>query len=128
MRIHVTREDVENGRVRDAQNCPVAIALRRAGVAHFGVSGMLVWVASGHRAVVLPGPVQEWILNYDYGMQMMPIDFDLHLPDTEEVTQATTAPAPVRQSSRRSMRPTPVTAARRTSMPEQTCEFELVGK
>jgi hypothetical protein len=105
------------------------MALRRAGIAHFGVSGMLVWVASGHRALVLPGPVQEWILNYDYGMQMTPIDFDLHLPDTEE------APVPVRQVKPGTARQaSPRTAARPTAFPARVCRpkemtvAEPVGK
>lgn len=84
MRIIVTKEDIEKGRARDAQNCPVALALRRAGVVHFGVSGILVWVASGNQAVVLPGHVQEWILNYDYGLQMEPFEFELHVTAAEE--------------------------------------------
>lgn len=84
MRIIVTREDIENGRPRDAQNCPVAMALRRAGVGHFGVSGILVWVASGNQAIVLPGPAQEWILNYDYGCQMAPFEFELSLTPVKE--------------------------------------------
>ncbi len=133
MRIHVTREDIENGRVRDAQNCPVAVALRRAGIAHCGVSGMRVWVASGHRAVVLPGPVQEWILNYDYGMQMTPIEFELHLPDAEQIPvperQVATVPASGRQMARRiTARPVPLLASARGCRHEQAKELEPVGK
>ncbi len=98
MRIIVTREDIEKGRARDAQNCPVALALRRAGVGHFGVSGILVWVAAGNQAVVLPGPVQEWILNYDYGCQMAPFEFELNLTAVEEPERPV---APSRDSGRK---------------------------
>ncbi len=114
MRIIVTKEDIEEGRARDAQNCPVALALRRAGVVHFGVSGILVWVASGNQAVVLPGHVQEWILNYDYGLQMAPIDFDLHLTPTEEpektavLAQDSAWKLPVELLQARGMAPEPV--------------------
>ncbi len=114
MRIIVTVEDIEKGRARDAQNCPVALALRRAGVAHFGVSGILVWVASGNQAVVLPGHVQEWILNYDYGLQMAPFEFEWHLTAAEEPEklavppQETTWKLPVELLQARSIATEPV--------------------
>lgn len=82
MRITVTTQDIEQGRRRDPGECPVARALRRAGISHFGVTGMLVIVESGrtHVPLVLPPNVQEWILDFDWGSAMAPVEFELTLP------------------------------------------------
>ena len=86
MKISITREDIEGGRRRDPSGCAVALALKRAGVPHFGVTGMLVMVefAGKHTPIVLPGPVQEWILDFDWGMPVGPLEFELTLPDLDE--------------------------------------------
>jgi hypothetical protein len=133
MRITITAEEIEKGRVRDAQNCPVALALRRAGVSHFGVSGILVWLAAGNRAVVLPVHIQEWILSYDYGCLMSPIEFDLDLSGEESkeavkrpqesarkmriplIAQRNPSPEPVRISCRNGYRAPGISHARRRS-------------
>jgi len=84
MKITVTKEDIERGRKRDPNNCAVAMALRRAGVSHFGVTGMLVCVAAGPTSVVLPGPVQEWIIDFDRGAPVRPMEFELSWPEAAE--------------------------------------------
>jgi hypothetical protein len=89
MRITVTTKDIEEGRRRDPSECPVARALRRAGISHFGVTGMLVIVQTGrnHVPLVLPANVQDWILDFDWGSAMAPIDFELMLPHEQERQQ-----------------------------------------
>lgn len=90
MKITVTSKDIEEGRRRDPSECPVARALRRAGISHFGVTGMLVIVQTGrkHIPLVLPATVQEWILDFDWGSAMAPIDFELRLPHEPELRTA----------------------------------------
>lgn len=82
MKITVTREDIDAGRKRDPYDCAVAKALRRAGVAHYGVAGTLVLVKDRdqRRSVVLPAAVQEWIVDFDWGVPVQPFEFDLCTP------------------------------------------------
>jgi hypothetical protein len=99
MRITVTTKDIEAGRRRDPSECPVAQALRRAGISHFGVTGMLVIIQDGrkHIPLVLPANVQEWILDFDWGSTMSPIEFELNWPQEQEPhleSEPTAEPAP----------------------------------
>src|SRR5512146_2739695 len=82
MKITVTKADIEGGRRRDPHECAVARALRRAGLAHLGVMGMLVAVRTRRQqtSMFLPGFVQEWILDYDWGLPVQPIEFELAVP------------------------------------------------
>ena len=93
MKITVTRDDIDGGRRRDPNNCAVALALRRSGITHFGVTGMLVCLGPGHTNVLLPGPVQEWIVDFDWGVPVNPIEFELALPELEPAVSVT-RPAP----------------------------------
>ncbi len=110
MRIQVTSEDLANGRRRDARGCPVALALNRAGILHFGVTGMLVWFAEGQRCVLLPTAVQEWIRAYDAGVAMEPIEFELSMNVDAIPATATEKPKPAAEKI-------PI-AAPRPSLPE----------
>lgn len=87
MKITVTNKDIEEGRRRDPSECPVARALRRAGISHFGVTGMLVIIQEGrkHIPLVLPAAVQDWILDFDWGSAMAPIEFELSWPQEGEL-------------------------------------------
>jgi len=82
MKITVTNEDIAGGQRRDSDNCPVARALRRAGVAHLGVGGMAVMIHLDQQTtfVLMPAAAQEWIMEFDCGAQVGPIEFDLTLP------------------------------------------------
>ncbi len=90
MKITVTARDIEKGRRRDPSECPVARALRRAGISHFGVTGMLAIIQNGrtHIPLVLPGAVQDWILDFDWGSAMSPIEFELTLPHEQGMREA----------------------------------------
>lgn len=93
MKIIVTREDIDSGRRRDPNDCAVARALRRSGVTHSGVTGMLVFLDSNRQrsSVLLPGRVQEWIVDFDWGAPVEPIEFDLVLPHMQEAKPAATS-------------------------------------
>jgi hypothetical protein len=82
MKITVTKNDIEGGRKSDPEDCPVARALRRAGILHFGVTGMAVMVQGEreHATILLPSGVQEWIMEFDWGTQVEPMHFELALP------------------------------------------------
>jgi len=90
MNIRVTSEDIEHGQMRDPYGCPVARAVRRAGVAHFGVTGMAVMAGEDRQRtmVILPSIAQDWIKAFDYGMPVAPFEFELLLPpELEEKLQ-----------------------------------------
>lgn len=82
MNIRVTSEDIEHGQMRDPYGCPVARAVRRAGIAHFGVTGMAVMAGEDRQRtmVILPSVAQDWIKAFDYGMPVAPFEFELLLP------------------------------------------------
>src|SRR2546423_13684013 len=82
MKITVTAEDIDGGIRRDPHNCPVARALRRAGVAHSGVGGIAVMLGNQDQRmmVFLPGPAQEWIMQFDWGQPVQPFEFEIVLP------------------------------------------------
>ena len=86
MNIRVTSEDIEHGQMRDPYGCPVARAVRRAGVAHFGVTGMAVMAGEDRQRtmVILPSIAQDWIKAFDYGMPVAPFEFELLLPSEIE--------------------------------------------
>ncbi len=87
MTITVTREDIDNGQRRDPEDCPVARALRRAGVSHSGVMGAAITFTDHQQhttLLLLPGQVQEWIAMFDQGATVGPFEFELALPPTAE--------------------------------------------
>src|SRR4051812_25193687 len=76
MKIIVTRKDIQNGHKHDPDRCPVARALQRAGVQHFGVLASDVMLADGwNPTALLPLPfrVTDWILDFDAGRPVKPI-------------------------------------------------------
>ncbi|PWU15831.1 MAG: hypothetical protein C5B50_14730 [Verrucomicrobia bacterium] len=83
MKIIVSREDIQRGQRRDPEDCPVARALRRAGIGHSGVMGAAITFTDEQQhttLLLLPGEVQEWIARFDQGGEAEPFDFDLVLP------------------------------------------------
>src|SRR4051812_35145467 len=94
MNIRVTSNDIEDGQRHDPERCPVARALSRAGVLHFGVMLASIVVADGHGHVTslpLPRQVTDWILDFDNRRSVQPMSFDLSIPLTATVN----GPAPV---------------------------------
>jgi hypothetical protein len=92
MKIIVTNEDIEHGTRHDPERCPVARALSRVGVLHFGVMLASVVVADGQGHVTglpLPGEVTDWILDFDGGRPVAPITFHLAVPSAAKTKAAT---------------------------------------
>jgi hypothetical protein len=80
MKIMVTREDIEGGRRYDPVRCPVARALRRAGMVFFTVMESAVRLRDEDEhggLLVLPGSVQNWIRDFDRGEPVEPMHFEL---------------------------------------------------
>jgi len=119
MKIIVTEEDIDRGQRRDPENCPVARALRRAGVEHCGVGGIAVMIGSGadHTMVVLPCIAQEWIMQFDWGKPVGPVEFELTLPTIEMPK-----PHPLPRKMRFSRSITPAPASRKT---KSRARFEI---
>jgi hypothetical protein len=83
MKIIVTRKDIENGNRHHGNDCPVGLAIKRAGVVHCCVTETAVVVRDEHKrvsALLLPDPVQRWISDYDQAKPVEPISFELGLP------------------------------------------------
>ena len=86
MRVHVTAEDIRDGKRRDEYECPVALACRRdmgawsvAVMAH----QMIVWQGTAldnSKRVETPGEVYEFIDKYDRRRKVAPFAFELTLP------------------------------------------------
>ena len=100
MKVTVTEQDITTGHQFDQDQCAVARALSRAGVAHLGVMGPSVMICdeSGRMIpVALPPPVRHWILDFDSGKHVGPISFDFGAPplppppELEEMPLARTA-------------------------------------
>jgi hypothetical protein len=84
MRIYVTQEDIANGSRFSPDLCPVALALTRAGLYHFGVYGVFFLLELDLCTVTLlrlPTEVSDWIANYDAGRPAEPVTFDIELPE-----------------------------------------------
>lgn len=80
MKIIVTRDDIESGRRYDPVRCPVARALRRAGMVFFTVMESAVRLRDEDEhggLLVLPSPVQDWIRDFDRGEPVEPMHFEL---------------------------------------------------
>jgi hypothetical protein len=89
MRIYVTQEDIANGSRFSPDLCPVALALTRAGLYHFGVFGVLFLLESDLSTVTLlrlPKAVSDWIANFDADHPVSPITFDVELPEHRKRT------------------------------------------
>lgn len=88
--IHVTQEDIDNGRRRDPMSCPVANAIRRECnpysirvVPEMVIWGnMLNWGSAPKSR--LPSHVGRRIIRYDGGIIMEPFEFDLNIPEEVE--------------------------------------------
>lgn len=83
MRICVTRDDIAKGRHFNPDLCPVALALTRAGLYHFGVFGAAFLLASSDCVGTLqhlPESVSHWIARFDAGSPVNPVKFDVELP------------------------------------------------
>lgn len=83
--INVTQEDIDAGCVGSAYACPVARAMRRAGLGEPAVWGCSAYVTGrrpwGRVGVPLPERVEAAIGAYDRGEGMEPFTFTLEIPE-----------------------------------------------
>lgn len=80
VKITVTRSDIQRGKPRRTQRCPVYFALQRAfpNVKFYLYSG-LVYVSTG-RWLGLPDVVKRWLNRYDREKPVKPFQFDFEFP------------------------------------------------
>lgn len=80
MRITVTQQDIEQGKRRDEQSCPVALACKRAGLSEPRVDNYYVSYISredGSFSFLLPQQVKNFIIAFDNQKSVQPFNFDL---------------------------------------------------
>jgi hypothetical protein len=80
MKISITHGDIASGCRFNPDLCPVAQALCRAGIDHFGVFGVAFLSAEDpHAPCLLPLPfaVAQWIARFDAGHTVGPMSFEL---------------------------------------------------
>jgi len=126
MKIIVSRDDIQRGQRRDPEDCPVARALRRAGIAHSGVMGAAITFTDEQQhttLLLLPGEVQEWIARFDQGGEAEPFEFELVLPGS--APQPRKAPAEPRVTVYRKPEPEEIEPEYQDSYSEAE-ELELV--
>jgi len=86
MKIYVTQDDIATGCRFSPELCPVALALSRAGLFHFGVFGT-AFLLEAHDCepalLRLPRLVADWIASFDAGRPVGPVKFDIELPEPD---------------------------------------------
>ena len=98
MRIHVTQDDIASGCRFDPQLCPIALALSRAGLYHFGVFGAAFLLEANDRDPTLfrlPKWLSDWIASFDAGRPVQPVKFDIDLPQPADHSCVVDQPQPL---------------------------------
>ena len=83
MKITVTKEDIEQGRRHHPSHCPIGRAVGRSGLPHYCVTRSAILIggsSSRATALLLPEPIQHWILAFDEARPVQPVSFELGLP------------------------------------------------
>lgn len=83
--VNVTAEDIQQGRRRSCDRCPIALALYRAAEGHdIGSFGVGRFACSGVGTVnhelmnaKLPAVARDFVLDFDVGISVSPISFEL---------------------------------------------------
>lgn len=80
MKIEVTQEHIDKGRRRSCWGCPVALAMRSAGLlnAHAAAT-FYIWGAHGQFFKDLPKDVTSHIEYFDQTGKMRPFSFELEV-------------------------------------------------
>lgn len=78
MKINVTQEDIDNGKVRNSCYCPVALAMRRVTKETWSVTGIGLFCDSkiGLNKST-PKSVLQFIRAFDIGMPVSPFEFEV---------------------------------------------------
>lgn len=82
-KIKVTKEHIENGKPCDGESCPIALALKEAGVINPHVEADFFWFKDSVQCYDLPPTVSAFINVFDLGqwaLQMfIPFEFEIDL-------------------------------------------------
>lgn len=77
--INVTEEDIKKGEKSCMSGCPVAIAARRATGRKVRVSINYLFYEFGLREHALPHEVSNFVCDFDNGLPVQPITFEIDL-------------------------------------------------
>jgi hypothetical protein len=94
MTIHVTQAHIDAAKVAKESDpkylpsrcCPVALALKDAGITGYGVGpGALCWLSYREAHQDIPTPeTRQFIYDFDAGKPVTPFSFDVELPSTPQ--------------------------------------------
>ena len=89
IKVKVTYQDLAEGIPRSGTDCPIAISLRRQGFNVVSVSDYSVFRVSGGDTVSspLPSVATKFIHDFDDGVPVAPIEFELDYPEDEKVQE-----------------------------------------
>ena len=78
--IEVTPQDIDAGKRRSCDHCPIALALARTGIAFQGVDYSLV-LGPDFNPIDLPQSARNFIEKFDEGAPVLPFTFTLDIPE-----------------------------------------------
>ena len=90
LHVSIVPQNLERGRQLDCAHCPVALATTRALRAHnlslsaeAAYLGITIFDGARFKRWTVPTPakVSIWMRDFDNGLQVEPIEFDLPIPD-----------------------------------------------
>jgi len=76
MKIHVTQEDIDNGKRGDAYGCPIALALHRSFKRKWSV-GLTCAKNTNGKVIEIPRSAQRFIRTFDNRKPAKPFNFIL---------------------------------------------------
>lgn len=74
MKIEITQEDIDRGRIADPNNCAIAVVLKDGEAYEISVAGLIVIGKDRYKATP---ELQRWINAFDSGEAVMPITIEL---------------------------------------------------
>lgn len=78
MRFSVTNDEITDGRIRDCERCPVALAIRKQ-LPHLRVSVSKVAIIIQGAVYNVSEPIRKFLLDFDNGRPVEPFEFELPL-------------------------------------------------
>lgn len=90
MKIHVTEEDIRAGKAGACEECPIALAMGRAGFRNVQVAGFeetdtVFWILPDGTEVQADAPlsVRQFVSEFDRGLEVSPFSFNLDVEGAE---------------------------------------------
>lgn len=78
IKISVTAEDIANGKIAEAYECPISLAIGRAlGTNGVGVCGS--WIDLNGKHLEISELAANFVSEYDYGNFVEPFEFELEI-------------------------------------------------